>query len=97
MERFAAEMRVEPLANLRGLGVLGIELEQAHEHPVAVHAAMPIEAAEKRRMQLARAKLRGWSRHHMLGLIRIFLVEAVQGQLGKGCKLPIRQLAAEGG
>ncbi len=97
LERCAAEMGVQPPANLRSRGVIGIELQQSDQHPVPVHAAVPVKAAEKRGVQLARAQPGFRPCHHVLRLVGILFIESRQRQFCKGRDLLARQLPAERG
>ncbi len=66
-------------------------LEQSHEHPVPVHRGVPVVAAEKRRMEIAR-HLRVRRRiEDMLRLVRELAVNARERELRKRFPLSRRE------
>ena len=56
---------------------------QVRQHPVAVHAGMPVEAAVEHRMQLAWAACVHWAGQHVVQLVGVFSTDMPEGDRRK--------------
>ena len=57
--------------------------QRPHQQPIAVHAAVPVEAAEEDRMQRARPEHVLGAFHDMVELVRIFAGDVDERDLGE--------------
>ena len=72
------EVLVERRADARRLGERGKLPQEPHQHPVAVHRRVPVEAAIERRVQGSGRLHLGGVVHHVIELVGIFLLYAIE-------------------
>ena len=79
---FGHESVVEQSRNVPCPRHFGKQPAQPCQHPIAVHAAVPIEAAEENRMKLARRACIVRSAQHMIEFVGVFFDDMVQRDSG---------------
>ena len=77
------KVRVERPADQRRFGDVCLQPEDARKQPMRVHAGMPVEAAEERRMEHARRRDIRRAGHDVIELVRELALDVREREAGK--------------
>jgi len=81
--RVGREMAVEERVDRESARQIGKAAAQPHEHPVHVHARMPVVAAVEGRMKTPRRERIGVGGHDVIELVRILAVDVRERHVGR--------------